>query len=71
MYQRRGAMCFCGILVCVGTDDVGQRRLFVDRRRPKMSMTGVDVPGRRGPVGVLRAIKRLIGPQLSLFDRLS
>jgi len=68
--QRRGAMCLCGILVCVATDDVGQRRLLVGRRRPKMGMTGVEMPGRRRPMGVLRAIKRLIGTQLSLLDRL-
>ena len=63
-------MCLCGILMCVGTHDVGQRRLLVGRRRPKMGMTGVEMPGRRGPMGILRAIERLIGTQLSLLDRL-
>jgi hypothetical protein len=63
-------MCLCGILMCVGTDNVTQRRLLVGRRRPKMGMTGVDMPGCRGPMGILRAIKRLIGTPLSLFDRL-
>jgi hypothetical protein len=56
--------------VCVGTDDVGQGRLFVGRRRPKMGMTGVEMPGRRGPMGILRAIERLISAKLSLFNRL-
>jgi hypothetical protein len=63
-------MCLCGVLVCVGTDDVGQGRLFVGRRRPKMGMTGVEMPGRRGPMGILRAIERLISTKLSLFNRL-
>jgi hypothetical protein len=35
-----------------------------------MGMTGVEMPGRRGPMSVLRAIKRLIRTQLSLLDRL-
>jgi hypothetical protein len=63
-------MCLCGVLVCVGADDVGQGSLFVGRRRPKVGMTGVGMPGRGGPMGILRAIERLIGTQLSLLDRL-
>ena len=62
-------MCLCGILMCVGID-VGQRRLLMGRCRPKVGMTGLDMPDRRGPMGILRAIKRLIGTSLSLFDRL-
>jgi hypothetical protein len=35
-----------------------------------MGMTGVEMPGRRGPMGILRAIERLISTKLSLFNRL-
>jgi hypothetical protein len=67
---RRSAMCLCGVLMRVGTDDVGQGRLLVGRRRPKMGVTGVEMPGRRGPMGILRAIESLIGTKSSLFNRL-
>jgi hypothetical protein len=69
--ERGSAVHLGGILMRVGSDDVDQRRLLMRRSGPTVGTTGIEVPGRRRAMRVVRARKRLVGTQLGQRDRSS